>query len=190
MKYIKLTNSNKRVIVNNEEYLELKDYNWRLHNGYAVRSNRQINKIRLRPTLIRMHRVIAKTPKGLFVDHINFNRLDNRKTNLRNISKKINNLHRKPSKINTSGYKGVSYSKRDKGWYAKARINGKTTNLGLFRKITGSIKTFFLPSFLPFSFYLLWIICHFFSCPASRFSLVRGLFFEDYRLPYYGLDTL
>ena len=79
-----------------------------------------------------MHREILKCPKGLFIDHINRNGLDNRKNNLRVCSKSQNMMNTLIPKNNTSGYKGVSWSKRDKKWMAYIKIKNKFNNLGYF----------------------------------------------------------
>ena len=48
------------------------------------------NKGRLKGTLLQLHRLIAKAPKGKVVDHINGNPLDNRRENLRIATHKQN----------------------------------------------------------------------------------------------------
>lgn len=75
-----------------------------------------------------LHRKIMKAPKNLQVDHINGNRLDNRKENLRLCTNGSNNRN-KPAK---SGYKGVHFSKTSKQWVAQITKNYKTQHLGLF----------------------------------------------------------
>lgn len=55
-----------------------------------------------------MHRLIMGFPKGLEVDHINRNRLDNRLTNLRLVNRQQNSLNKTIQRNNPSGYKGVS----------------------------------------------------------------------------------
>lgn len=81
MKLIKLSNSDKDCWVDNEDYDLVESYGkWYLSDtGYAVR--------RYKNSTLRMHRLIAKTPKGLQTDHRNNNRLDNRRCNLRNVRK-------------------------------------------------------------------------------------------------------
>lgn len=55
-------------------------------SGYAMKKTR----IKGKNVSIRMHAYINDTPKGLVTDHINGNRLDNRKSNLRCVSARIN----------------------------------------------------------------------------------------------------
>ena len=88
---------------------------------------------RRRRTTIRMHRLVTNCPKGLQIDHINQNGLDNRKENLRICTNQQNQYNRKPSSKNISGLKGVSWIKRDKKWCAKLTIDGVVTHLGSFK---------------------------------------------------------
>ena len=59
--------------------------------------------------------------KGLQVDHINGNPLDNRRENLRLVTPQQNQWNRGPQINNTSGYKGVYWSERDQKWRALGR---------------------------------------------------------------------
>lgn len=61
------------------------------------------------------------------VDHINGNRADNRFANLREASRQENLRNMKRRSSNTSGYKGVSWSKIMKKW--KAQIRNGITNM-------------------------------------------------------------
>lgn len=71
--------------------------------------------------------------EGLIVDHINGNKLDNRKENLRFVTPQ-QNVHNKRKTIQdtSSKYKGVSWNKRRKGWLAYIMVNGKREVIGLF----------------------------------------------------------
>jgi hypothetical protein len=66
------------------------------------------------------------------VDHINRNKRDNRKENLRAATRRENSINQGLSSKNTSGIKGVSYSQRDKKWRAQITINGILNHLGSF----------------------------------------------------------
>lgn len=83
-----------------------------------------------------IHRLIMNCPKGLEIDHINGNGLDNRRANLRICTHQENLWNRKSLRNNTSGYHGVHCSndgQRRKRWTATIRIgNGKRIILGRF----------------------------------------------------------
>ena len=75
-----------------------------------------------------MHRVLLEVPEDMEVDHINRNKLDNRRCNLRACTKRQNtaNIGAKPG----HQYKGISVS-RDK-YLAHITVNKRTTYLGSF----------------------------------------------------------
>jgi hypothetical protein len=84
---------------------------------------------------ISMHRVIMNNPKGLVVDHINGNTLDNRKENLRICSFVQNIYNQKKHKGKRhSKYKGVTFRKelKSKPWEAFIYANRKSKRLGYF----------------------------------------------------------
>lgn len=86
---------------------------------------------------IRLHRWITNCPKGLTVDHINHNTLDNRKLNLRICSQLINNQNKRN---NTSGCVGVRWHSQGKKWNARIVINGKEKSLGMFDSFEEAVK--------------------------------------------------
>ena len=92
---------------------------------------------------IQIHQLIMDFPdysKRLFVDHINRNTLDNRRSNLRIVSDKesaknrsFDNAKWKTNINNSTGYPGVSWIKRDKAWMAYIHVGKKMYNLGCYR---------------------------------------------------------
>jgi len=79
-----------------------------------------------------MHRVITGAPKGMVVDHINHNTLDNRKVNLRVVTRQQNQCNVLPRSGNLSRFKGVCLNKRVNRWMAYINVYGKRTYLGYF----------------------------------------------------------
>lgn len=79
-----------------------------------------------------MHREVMKVTKGQFIDHKNGNGLDNQKSNLRLCSNQENSRNQRLKVSNTSGYKGVSWSKQLNNWAVQIRINGKKVHGGYF----------------------------------------------------------
>lgn len=66
------------------------------------------------------------------VDHRNGDGLDNRRDNLRYATRARNTANR-ASVGGSSRFKGVSWSKRDKIWYANICVNYRTIYLGTYR---------------------------------------------------------
>ena len=54
-----------------------------------------------------MHQIINNTPEGMFTDHINHDRTDNRRYNLRTVTRQQNQQNRKLSKNNGTGKSGI-----------------------------------------------------------------------------------
>jgi hypothetical protein len=148
MKRIKLT-QDKWALVDDEDYDRLNEHKWYAKREHKSRSSKDKFYVRRNsPTdsngkrkPILMHREITNAPKGMSVDHINGNPLDNRKDNLRVCTYSQNQMNRGKIKNNTSGYKGVFYMKRTKDminehlkpWKAQIRFNGKVIYLGIYK---------------------------------------------------------
>lgn len=64
------------------------------------------------------------------VDHINQNKSDNSRTNLRAVDKRQNNTNQSRRKDNTSGYKGVYFHKQRGKFMARISHHGKMKFLG------------------------------------------------------------
>ena len=71
-------------------------------------------------------------PEGMVIDHINSNSLDNRLQNLRLVTTQQNLFNKQPSVGGSSKYKGVSWIKSRKKWKSQIKLDGKTTNIGMF----------------------------------------------------------
>lgn len=120
-KLIPLTNG-KFAKVDNEDFEELSKINWQYHakRNYVV-SN-----------LGRMHRLIMSCPNGMHVDHINHDRLDNRRSNLRICTPEENTWNTRSLRKSSSKFKGVSYFKKNGKWRASISFKGKFISLGYF----------------------------------------------------------
>lgn len=82
---------------------------------------------------IYLHRLIMNAPDGVEVDHINNNKLDCRKSNMRLCTRSQNNMN-KPCGKGSSLFKGVHWDKARGKWMARAVVKGKLKNLGRFEK--------------------------------------------------------
>jgi hypothetical protein len=123
-------------IVDKEDFEWLNQWKWLTDSkGYAVRHEpRQKNKVR---KWIYMHRLINNTPIGSETDHLNRNKLDNRKLNLRTVTHQQNLFNLSLARNNTSKYRGVVYCHNK--WQAQIQVNRKNIYLGIYEKIGDAI---------------------------------------------------
>ena len=120
----------KEVLVDDADLALLSQYKWHMTaNGYATRNISHRNPDTL-PTY--MHRLLLNPPTGMDCDHINGNRLDNRRSNLRIVTRQENLWNSRRNRDNSSQYKGVHYSKAAGRWVARFVISGKENYIGLF----------------------------------------------------------
>ncbi len=98
---------------------------------YFVQNGKQ-QRGRRRTCLFMHHLIMVKPKEGMVTDHINRNGLDNRKENLRLVTKAQNQQNRKSQKRSTSGYKGVSWVARDKRWRSEIMHEKNHFYLGYF----------------------------------------------------------
>lgn len=81
---------------------------------------------------IRLHTQLFPVPVGKVVDHINGDRSDDRRCNLRIASTAENIRNQKLNPRNTTGYKGVSYDRKRKKYSASITFNFKNKFLGYY----------------------------------------------------------
>lgn len=114
--------------VDDGDYEWLSRWKWSLIDGYARRGSRTAEG---KPHLVSMHRVLLDLEPGdsRQTDHINRDRLDNRRSNLRIVTQR-ENKHNMPVRKGSSRYRGVRRS-RD-AWQAYVMVDGKFHHLGVF----------------------------------------------------------
>lgn len=106
------------------DYEWLSQWNWHLDSGYAARyDNRKA---------VFMHRMIMQPPPGKVVDHIDGNRANNCRFNLRVCTRAQNSRNKRKQSGSYSVFKGVFYRKDTRQWFAKCRYQGKAPRLGYF----------------------------------------------------------
>lgn len=96
-----MSSSGHKFVVDEEDFEKLNCFKWHILQGKDGHLYANNGKVGL------MHRFITSTKKGMVVDHINGNGLDNRKENLRVCTVTQNQGNSKIRKDNKSGYKGV-----------------------------------------------------------------------------------
>lgn len=128
MKLIALTQG-AFAIVDDADYPRLVQFKWHLHNcGYAGRNGCEGEK----PYVLMHQEILGCAPNGMETDHVNQNKLDNRRVNLRHCALSLNRLNSKVRIDNSSGFKGVHFCNRRKHYVAQIRINGRCKYLGSY----------------------------------------------------------
>lgn len=125
-------NTNKQFVFDKEDYDKVCKYHWYEEcDGYIRASNKD---------RIHLARLIMNAPKDMYVDHINHNLKDNRKSNLRIVTASQNAMNSIVRSNNTSGATGVIWVKNDKKWKAEIRVDGEVHYLGAFEKFKDAEK--------------------------------------------------
>lgn len=132
MKTIKLT-KNQFAIVDDEDYDRINKYKWQaVPNRDKWYAKRSFTVGKCKRIGVRLHRFILNAPPDKDVDHINGNTLDCRKSNLRICNESQNAQNRGKTKSNTSGFKGVSYKKKNHKWYSQIMFDKHNYHIGYF----------------------------------------------------------
>ncbi len=128
-KQIPLTQG-QHALVDDEDYAAASAYTWHLSSsGYAVTSFSKHTGKRD----IKLHRLIAgDPPDGFCVDHIDGDRLNNQRANLRWVTAAENARNRAAQRNASSRFKGVNWNKAAQCWEANIRYGNTRIRLGRF----------------------------------------------------------
>ncbi len=106
------------------DYEWLNRYHWRSLNGYPCRSDKRRR--------VFMHRQIMQPPAEKVVDHIDGNKRNACRSNLRICTCQENRHNQRKRRNGSSRFKGVTFDKRLGRWKAQYRLDGRTYHIGCF----------------------------------------------------------
>lgn len=131
MKELYLRGSNKPVLLDDSDYVKIEHYKWYAHpRGYA--------QAFIDGKQILMHRFIMQPDCDMQIDHIDRNKLNNQRSNLRIVQRGVNIQNIPPKANNTSGLVGVS--RNGKYWQASIYKDRKRIFIGNYKdKISAGI---------------------------------------------------
>lgn len=130
MQFIPLRKNGETIfaLVDDEDYERFGSFRWWCQSeGYACGRHTGSWK----DSGVYLHKLIVNPPAGYFVDHINGNRLDNRRCNLRICTRQQNNANKRKYE-NQSGYKGVQPNGKS-GWGAFIVFNKTKIWMGTYQ---------------------------------------------------------
>lgn len=137
-------NSRNQEMIIDEEDLHLLKPN-RLHPGryYFYLDKDGYANVSRNDKIVKFHNlVIGKPPEGLVTDHINRIENDNRKCNLRHVTRSVNNLNRRKPKNCSSKFRGVHFCKREQNFVSQLSINCSQKFIGYFKTELEAAKAF------------------------------------------------
>lgn len=121
------SSNNKKFYFDIEDYEKIRMINW------IVKSNNYVEGMDEQRNSISLHRLVMGFP-NCHIDHINHNPQDNRKRNLRLVTREQNQANTKIRKDNTSGIKGVYFSNIRGCWIGCMQVNHKQFSRGFTNK--------------------------------------------------------
>lgn len=116
-------------LVDDSDHSTLITHKWHITTGGYAATNLKANGIR---QYVYMHRFLLDAGPDDIVDHIDGNPLNNTRANLRLVTRTQNQWNRK-TQDNACGYKGVSWHRHKRKYYARIQVNGHRRFLGYFK---------------------------------------------------------
>lgn len=131
----------KAALIDAEDYERVSQHRW--HANYDKRDGRWTARTKIPSgyrfsssgniitgqTVLLLHVLIMEQK---YIDHVNGNPLDCRKSNLRSATDHQNMANTNRLKTNTSGYKGVSWVKSRQKWYVYIQVHGIRMHIGYY----------------------------------------------------------
>ena len=132
---------NKYILIDDEDFWVLEKYKFSINTqGYVITEigNRKMNTRKI----LSLHRIIIQPKAYEIIDHINRNKLDNRKCNLRIANKSTNGMNRSCQSNSTTMVKGVSWSNQKNKYRIYCSVNGKQYHLGYAKSLTKALEIY------------------------------------------------
>jgi len=124
--------NNSEFYFDKEDYEEIKDYCW------IVDKKEKYVCTLIKNKRVRLHTLVIGKVKNKIIDHIDGNRPDCRKENLRFVTHHQNSLNKTSKPNTTSGIRGVTLNKSGK-WASKINYKGEVYRLGTYKNLEDAI---------------------------------------------------
>jgi len=132
---IKLRNSPLKAIIDADDFDVVSKHKWTLQSGGYVRTFVGKN-------VLYLHRLVMGANGNLEIDHINRNKIDCRKQNLRFATRTQNSANKDCNKGNPIKVKGVRWDKTRNKYLARIGYNGITKNLGRYDNLIDASRAY------------------------------------------------
>jgi len=129
--FVTTTNGHKIQFSEEDVFTALANTWTKASDGYAKRYYEKSENGKRVRWVKYFHREVTNAPDGVVIDHINQDKLDNRRENLRPASKSLNGLNSSFVKGKVP-FRGVFFNNQAGKYTARITIDGKTRHLGYF----------------------------------------------------------
>ena len=139
--FISVKNTRKKCLIDNIDFLKVSEKTWTLApTGYLVSDTYEYGPRKQ----ILLHRFLLGLTlgDGKIVDHINGNKLDNRRNNLRLVSSFENSLNRRSNRLSSAGYRGVKFTSEGRPYRASIRVGKIVLYSKRFEKAEDAAKEY------------------------------------------------
>ena len=121
--------------IDSDDYENVHQYSWyQTSNGYIATRDREKGG-----ELLTLHRKVMGARDDELVDHINHDKTDNRKQNLRIVTRSQNQQNMKVPSHNSSGVRGVSWSNYHQNWVTQIWVDGEHHYLGAYKNFDDAV---------------------------------------------------
>ena len=142
MKQIKLSGKygqGKVALIDDEDFERVSQYTWRMlgyqkNRAYPVRTVNHYVDGKRKQAMEYLHNFIMGRKDGMMVDHINRDKLDNRKSNLRHCTRYENYVN-SVFTMSKTGIRGVSWHKKDKVYRVSFSFKGIKYRVGNYKDL-------------------------------------------------------
>lgn len=132
--YIEIEHKNGKIFLDIDDYEKLKEYCLMKRNEYFITKIKGKN--------INIHQLVLGYQGNLWIDHIDTNKSNNRKKNLRLCTHKESSCNKNKNKNSDSKYKGVTFDNKLNKWRSRIMFNGKMTDLGRHKNEIDAAKIY------------------------------------------------
>lgn len=133
-----------KFIIDQEDLEEVIKHKWRFARGNFCTGNTKT---------LQIHQFLMKPNDNQVVDHINGDKRDNRRCNLRVTTQAKNCINKAVPSNNTSGVMGVTWDKTRSRWAPEIKINHRKCHLGRYSKFEDAVYARYIAELLLFETY-------------------------------------
>lgn len=122
-----------------EFYVDVEDLDTVLCRSWYISNRGYVASSKTHGGVVYLHKLLVNAKDNEIVDHIDRNKLNNRKENLRACTLRENRFNKSKRSDNTSGFTGVAWNQRAKMWQSYIAKDHKMIHLGSYKSYADAV---------------------------------------------------